>query len=190
VGRILSDCADGWRLPRLIGGATRLRRRTNGARLRERLPVCPLLKIWVRRATLSMTNGGPSIEHRREGAESHCSHSRPVPLWIVRLSPAGHISCPGGNYRGTSLLNAGDELPPLPAISLPFAQQSGFLPGPITYSDFHPSDRCRSGPCDTSNRQFAWSTSLSASGSVIRLRTRCSDTGSLISCRFRSHSKK
>jgi hypothetical protein len=47
--------------------------------------------------------------------------AEPIPLWQIGLCSARHIRRPGGNLYGTGPLKAGDELPPLPAVSLPFA---------------------------------------------------------------------
>jgi hypothetical protein len=47
--------------------------------------------------------------------------AEPIPLWRVGLCSACHIRRPGGNRYGTRPLNAGDKLPALPAVPLPFA---------------------------------------------------------------------
>src|ERR1700730_4021688 len=47
--------------------------------------------------------------------------AEPIPLWRVGLCSACHIRRPGGNHNETRPLKAGDKLPPLPAVPLPFA---------------------------------------------------------------------
>jgi len=47
--------------------------------------------------------------------------AEPIPLWRVRLCSACHVRRPGRNHYGIGPLKASDELPPLPAVSLPFA---------------------------------------------------------------------
>jgi len=48
--------------------------------------------------------------------------AEPIPLWRVGLCSACHIRRPGGNHCGATVLNASDELPSLPTVSLSFAQ--------------------------------------------------------------------
>ena len=47
--------------------------------------------------------------------------AEPIPLWRVGLCSACPIRRPGGNHYGTGLLKPSDKLPPLPAVSPPFA---------------------------------------------------------------------
>jgi len=114
--------------------------------------------------------------------------AEPIPLWRVGLCWACHIRRTRGNHRGTRLLKASDTLPSLPAMSPGSPIKRAFCHGPspiltstraIGAAPDHATPRIGSPP---------GSTSVSGSGSVIRLRTRCSDTGSLISCPPRCHS--
>src|SRR5215469_9431880 len=47
--------------------------------------------------------------------------AEPIPLWRVELRSASHIRRSGGNHYRNGPLMTGDELPPLPTVSLPFA---------------------------------------------------------------------
>ena len=118
------------------------------------------------------------------------SVAEPIPLWRVGLCTACHIRRPSRNDYYARPVKAGDKLPPLPLCRFRSPSKRASCQGPpsiltstraIGAAPDHATPRIGNPPT---------STSLSVSGSLIRLRTRCSDTGSVTTCSPRCHSKK
>src|SRR5262249_27337539 len=71
---------------------------------------------------------------------------------LIGLFSAREVRRPGTYDRFAALLDACDELPPLPAVALALADEPGVLP--IASADAHvdPLDGCSTGPSDAADR--------------------------------------
>jgi hypothetical protein len=64
-----------------------------------------------------------------------------IPLSLFGLSAAGQVRGTGAQDNLTGLLNPGEQLPPLPAVSLPLADKTRVLPGATSHTYFDAGDR-------------------------------------------------
>src|SRR5579859_5802861 len=78
-----------------------------------------------------------------------------IPLGLLGLDATGQICCPSADSDQPALLDAGKQLPPLPAVALPLADQASRLPHAAANAELDVRDRRRSGPGDAADGQRA-----------------------------------
>ena len=69
-----------------------------------------------------------------------------VPLGAIGLSTAGKVGGVGTQGDNTRLLDAGDQLPPLPAVTLALAYETSLLPASRAQAHLHAFNRSSTGP--------------------------------------------
>src|SRR5262245_50649959 len=78
----------------------------------------------------------------------------PIPFGTFRLSTAREVRSATTQRHRIRFLNIPNQLPPLPAVTIAFADEIRFLPATPDHAHLHTRDRCRSGPRDAADRQF------------------------------------
>src|SRR5215813_171492 len=81
--------------------------------------------------------------------------AEPVPLRALGLRAAGQVRRAGPDHGRARLLEAREQLPPLPAVPLSLTHQTRLLPGAATDAHLDASDRGRAGPGHPANRDVA-----------------------------------
>src|SRR5262249_59987327 len=81
--------------------------------------------------------------------------AEPVPRRAVGLRAAGEVRRARAQADRARLLDAREQLPPLPAVPLPLAHETGPLPGTAADTHLDARDRGFTGPGHPSNRDVA-----------------------------------
>src|SRR5881392_906952 len=90
----------------------------------------------------------------RHLVDSVVAVAQAVPLGVLGLSPASKVGGAGAQGDHTWLLDAGEQLPPLPAVTLALADKPSLLPTAVPYAHLHARNRSGTGPGHAADGQF------------------------------------
>ena len=136
------------------------------------------------------TDATTSRHLHRHFVDAVVAVAEPVPFGPFRLATTREVESPrahDGHARFVGL-DTGNQLPPLPTVTLALADKTCSLPAPATYAHLDARDGCGARPSDAADSQIAGAASWFGAGSVIKARTCWSVTGSRTSPPSRSHS--
>src|ERR1700736_6188464 len=98
---------------------------------------------------------GPLLHGDTNFLDCVAAVAKPVPFGPLGLGAASEVGGPCPNKYGSAGFAAGQQLPPLPAISATLADQSGGLPRAAAHGDVDTIDGRRPRPRDTTHNQFS-----------------------------------
>src|SRR5437660_7645496 len=88
-----------------------------------------------------------------DGVDGVAAVAEPVPFGLVGLGASGEVGGAGPYGGGSGSVLAGEQFPPLPAVSGAGADELGWLPGPVADADLDVGDGRGACPGDAADGQ-------------------------------------